>query len=133
MDSDCRGDMGFGEALICLMAVITVLLAFMSAVTFLVVVDGTVDVSPLAGSVEVDIVDGEIVLAAGDALSSFISSTGARGVSVHAMVPGGFSEFDEIITEGHMDGDRRSIRFIRNIACNGGTSIPAIVEVTVCP
>lgn len=132
MRMDGRGDIGFMEAMIAMMAIMTVLAAFLGLVAHSAseISDPTeaLDGRFFTGSAEC----GTFVPEYTDYVTSFLDLTGCSGISVSVSIPGGFCDPPDVITEGSMDGDLSSRTFVRMVSDDSGRTFAAIVEVTVC-
>lgn len=132
MLSNDRGDFGFMEAMVAMMAVIVVLTAYLgvAASTVTVMIDPTegVDGTHLTGTVE----DGVFVPSYGDYIESYAISRGLTGISVSVTVPGGFCEVPEPMVIGTIDGEKWSRTVTSTIDAGDGRTIVAVFEVTAC-
>lgn len=132
MYADTCGDMGFLESMIAMMAVITVLMAFLgvSTHTAVVITDPTDGLDP--DMMDGRIVDGEFVPGFGEYIADYCDSRGLNGISVTVLVPGGYCEGIPPLTVGEMDGRPFTRTLTSIIPLDDGRSVTAVFEVTVC-
>lgn len=132
MDSDIRGDMGFMESMVAMMAVVTVLAAFIGVAAHATVVltDPTegLDGEMLTGTV----VDGMFVPSYEDYVVEYAESRGLSGISVSVTVPGGFCGVPEPLIHGTFDGEVHSRTVTSTVDAGDGRTIVAVFEVTAC-
>lgn len=126
MIADCRGDMGFMEAMVSMIAVSVVigmyvaLVATASAAAYSPLEDFDVD------SLDADISDG--VRVSESYLHMYLGSTDIRGLSVAVSIPF-FDEDEGSFSVGDTDGDGFSKRYVRVLDYENGRSVPAVIEV----
>lgn len=124
--------MGFMESMIAMMAVVTVLAAFIGVAAHATVVltDPTegLDAGMLTGTVE----DGTFVPSYGDYVVSYAEAKGLSGISVSVTVPGGFCEVPGPLVYGTFDGDTYSRTVTSTIDAGDGRTVVAVFEVTAC-
>ena len=127
----CRGDMGFMEAMLSMMAVVLVLMAYLGSVASTITVTGD-PVDPLEDlSLEASMVEGTVILESSDDLPGFIARNGYFGICVTVSVPFFSSDYYEVIV-GSMEGDLHTRSWTGLIPADGGRSIVAVYGVTVC-
>ena len=104
MYADDRGDMGFLESMMAVMAVILVLTAFLGLAVGAagIASDPTEGLDP--DKITGEIVDGEFVPAFQDYLEGYLESKDLSGASVTVIVPGAFCETSEPFVIGTTDG-----------------------------
>lgn len=132
MRADEKGDMGFMESMIAMMAVVLVLSAYLGLLTHSVAqisdpTDG-IEASELTGTVD----DGAFVPGFEDYVRGYIDSKGLSGASVRVIVPGGFCEDPEPFVIGDISGRTTTASFSSTVDIGDGRTVMAIYEVTLC-
>ncbi len=132
MHADDRGDMGFMESIVAMLAVVTVAAAFIGVLAYSagVAADPTDGIDP--GMVSGTIADGEFVPGFEDYAVTFAESRGLSGISVSVKVPGGFCAAVPAFTYGSMDGSLYTRVMTSLVPDDNGRSVLAIFEVTAC-
>lgn len=133
MHADGSGSMDFMESMIAMMAVATVMAAFLAAAVGLAGGDasdptGGLDPARLTGCIE----DGIFVPGFGDYVEGYVESRGLSGASVSVDVPGGFCDAPAVFVYGSMDGGRWSASFVSSVEADGGRVVPVLMEVVLC-
>ena len=132
MIMDGRGDIGFMEAMIAMMAVVVVLTAYLGLAAHVASdpMDPTdsLEEAFFTGSVE----SGRFVPGYVDYVESFLDTSGFSGISVSVSVPGGFCDPPDVLSKGAMDGRMSSRTFMPLVSDDSGRVFPVVLEVTVC-
>lgn len=132
MNADARGDIGFLEAMIAMMAVVTVLTAFLGVATHsaTIVMDPTDGIDPdmMTGSIS----DGCFNPGFQGYLEDYADSRGLDGIAVTVLIPGGFCEEPAPVIVGSLDGSLFTRTVTSIVPMDDGRSVTAIFEVTVC-
>ena len=131
MISDRGGDIGFMEAMVATMIVIMALLFFMGASSAL----ASFDSDPMDGFeyefLDAGIADGILVSDNSRLVEGYMLTSGAIGVRVDVLVPGGFCEGTCVEMYGSMDGEGNRRTFISLIEDDDGRKVVAVFGVTV--
>ncbi|MBR7153391.1 MAG: hypothetical protein IKD00_06605 [Candidatus Methanomethylophilaceae archaeon] len=132
MRIDSKGDMGFLEAVLSAMAVVTVLMAFI----------GTVSTALVASEVSMDgfdtrmldaeISEGVFVPYYLDYMQDCMDVHGYSSVTVSVSVPGGFCEDPGTVTVGEPGGFKRTLFHTDTVECDSGRTVPVFYEVELC-
>ena len=131
MDADSRGDFGFYESMVAMMAVTMVLAAFLAVAigSISVSADPTegIDGSMLTGTVE----DGVFVPGYEEYVASYMESRGLSGISVSVQIAK-FCDEAPLVSYGTFDGETWSRTFTSLVGDEEGRTLVAIFEVTAC-
>lgn len=132
MRTDSKGDMGFMEAMLSAMAVITVLMAFIGSVSTMVVVSDVsmegFDTRMLKGEIS----DGVFQPFYVDYLYECRDLYGYSSVTVKVTIPGGFCEEPEPVSTGGDGGFKHTLFHTDVVHSDKGRSIPVFYEVVLC-
>ncbi len=130
---DTKGDMGFMEAVLSMMAVVLALTAFFGAVMLLTASDHGQSYRFDAGMLDGEITDGEFVPGYQDYLREYLDASGKKFVSVDAEIPGGFCGEIKKETAGTDPGRGYTSLFSAGTASDdAGRRIPVWCRVVFC-
>jgi len=126
MIPDRRGEMGFMESLVSMMAVITVVGLYM----VFVATSAAATYTPLEDfdTESMDIRLGDGIEMSDSYLYMFLATGKADGISVTVSVPF-FSEDSRTVTVGSTDGPEYSEKYLLLLEHSNGRTVPAIAEV----
>jgi len=133
MKMNRKGDIGFPEAMMAVMLVTLVLMAYL--VVFAYNNDGHDDADPDFDRDIVEYITIENGIAKGDltdAMQGYLEHNNYRGITILCHIPGELAVCELTFMVGDMDGDIFSERFVKSIGSNGGEVIPMVFEVGIC-
>lgn len=132
MRMDSKGDMGFLEAVLSAMAVVTVLMAFIGSVSTMMVASEI----PMDGfdtrMLDAEISDGVFIPFYGDYMQECMDLHGFTSITVRAVVPGGFCDDPGELTIGGVGGFKHTLFHTDVIECDSGRTVPVFYEVILC-